>query len=87
MMNVAWNVGGEAVVVDVLDLHVTVRSSRPFPPGAPAQGVLHGDPSHPFTLKIAGSRRDGELFVVRGRLISATVAVRDAFAACMRSSR
>lgn len=83
-MNVAWSVGGVGEVVEVDDLHVTVRSSRPFPPGAPAQGVLLGEGSHSFTLKVAGSRREGESFVVRGRLVSATVAVREAFAASVR---
>lgn len=59
-------------------LLVTVRSTRPFPPGAPAQGTL--DDVHAFTLKVAGSHKDGDAFVVRGRLVSATVAVREAFA-------
>ena len=75
---VCWAGDGEGTVVAVADIQVTVRSTRPFPPGAPAQGTL--DAAHAFTLKVAGSRKDGDTFVVRGRLVSATVAVREAFA-------
>jgi hypothetical protein len=75
---VRWAGEGEADVVAVESIQVTVRSTRPFPPGAPAQGTL--DEAHPFTLKVAGSRREADAFIVRGRLVSATVAVREAFA-------
>ncbi len=75
---VRWAGEGEADVVAVESIQVTVRSTRPFPPGAPAQGTL--DDAHAFTLKVAGSHKDGDAFVVRGRLVSATVAVREAFA-------
>ena len=75
---VRWSGDGEGSVVVVDGLHVTVRSTRPFPPGAPAQGTLDG--AHAFTLKVAGSRKESDVFVVRGRLVSATVAVREAFA-------
>lgn len=76
--SVRWSGDGEGTVVVVEAIHVTVRSTRPFPPGAPAQGTLDG--MHPFTLKVAGSRKESDAFVVRGRLVSATVAVREAFA-------
>lgn len=75
---VQWSGQGEGTVVVADALLVTVRSTRPFPPGAPAQGTLDGE--HAFTLKVAGSQKDGDAFVVRGRLVSATVAVREAFA-------
>ena len=75
---IRWSGDGEATVVAVDAIQVTVRSTRPFPPGAPAQGTL--DEAHAFTLKVAGSRKEAEAFVVRGRLVSATVAVREAFA-------
>lgn len=76
--SVRWEGDGEATVVAADAIHVTVRSTRPFPPGAPAQGTLDG--AHGFTLKVAGSRRGPDGYEVRGRLVSATVAVRDAFA-------
>ena len=75
---VRWSDGGEATVVAADALLVTVRSTRPFPPGAPARGTLDG--AHEFTLKVAGSRKESDGFEVRGRLVSATVAVREAFA-------
>lgn len=77
---VTWSAGGEGVVAIVRALHVTVRdSSRAFPPGSTAVGTLHEGNGHAFSLKVAGSRREGEGFTVWGRLVSATVAVRDAF--------
>lgn len=75
---IRWSGEGEATVVAAEAINVTVRSTRPFPPGAPAQGIL--DEAHAFTLKVAGSRKEADAFVVRGRLVSATVAVREAFA-------
>lgn len=75
---IRWSGDGEATVAAVEGIQVTVRSTRPFPPGAPAQGTL--DEAHAFTLKVAGSRKEPDAFVVRGRLVSATVAVREAFA-------
>jgi hypothetical protein len=76
--SVRWAGEGEGSVVAVESIQVTVRSTRPFPPGAPAQGTL--DEAHAFTLKVAGSRKEADAFIVRGRLVSATVAVREAFA-------
>ena len=78
MAHVRWAGEGEATVMTVDVIQVTVRSTRPVPPGAPAQGTLDG--AHAFTLKVAGSRKEADAFVVRGRLVSATVAVREAFA-------
>ena len=79
-MKVTWTAGGEGEVTVVDDLHVTVASTRAFPPGAPAHGTLHDEPPIAFTLKVAGSRKEGERFAVRGRLVNATVAIREAFA-------
>lgn len=79
-MKVTWTAGGEGEVTAVDDLHVTVASTRAFPPGAPAHGTLHDEAPLAFTLKVAGSRKEGERFAVRGRLVNATVAIRGAFA-------
>ena len=35
-----WEGGGHAEVLHADGLHVTLRSTRPFPPGRPAQGAL-----------------------------------------------
>ncbi len=61
--------------------NVTVRTStRAYPPGATASGTLHGANTTHFAMKVAGSRKEPDGFVVRGRLVNATVAIRGAFA-------
>lgn len=78
---IQWSDGGEADVVQASGIHITVRSTRPFPPGAPVTGTLAGHPAYPFTLKVAGSRKVEEgIWEVRGRLVTATSAVIAAFA-------
>lgn len=82
MARITWDDGGEATLGPVHDLAVTlVDSTRAYPPGAPVRGTLHGASDVAFTLKVAGSKREGEGFTVRGKLVSATAAVRDAFRA------
>jgi hypothetical protein len=82
MARITWDDGGEATLGPVHDLAVTLlHSTRAYPPGAPVRGSLHGDGPVAFTLKVAGSKREGEGFTVRGKLVSATAAVRDAFRA------
>ena len=82
MTRITWDDGGEATLGPVHDLAVTLlASSRAYPPGAPVRGTLHGEAALAFTLKVAGSKREGEGFTVRGKLVSATAAVRDAFQA------
>jgi hypothetical protein len=82
MTRITWDDGGDATLGPVHDLAVTLlASSRAYPPGAPVRGTLHGDTPLAFTLKVAGSKREGEGYTVRGKLVSATAAVRDAFQA------
>lgn len=79
---ITWAPDGEGALGEVDDLHVTVRAStRAYPPGATASGTLHAETPTAFSMKIAGSRREADGFVVRGRLVNATVAIRSAFAA------
>lgn len=81
MTRITWSTDGDATLGEVDDLRVTVRgSTRAFPPGATATGTLHGDADVNFAMKVAGSKREDDGFVVRGRLVNATVAVREAFA-------
>ncbi len=82
---IVWSVGGAAKLVSVSNLQVVVHSDKPFPPGAPVQGVLRADDGdRAFTLKVTGSRRieDGT-WEVRGRLVTATSNVIAAFARCV----
>lgn len=78
---ITWLNDGEASLLRVDSLRITVRSTKAFPPGAPAHGTLCTDPPRDFTLKISSSRRDGDHYIVEGRLISATVSLREAFSA------
>lgn len=78
-VSLRWELGGDAELISVDDDRVTLRSSRVFPPGAPARGTLCVEPELPITVKVAGSRREADgRFVVRGRLVSPTVALRAA---------
>lgn len=78
---ITWDDGGEAALGAVDALHMTaLASTRAFPPGAPVRGVLHAEAPVRFELKVAGSKREGDGYVVRGRLVNATTAVRAAFA-------
>ena len=80
---IIWSQGGSAAVVQCEGVHVTVRSDRAFPPGAPAAGSLciSADRTLGFTLKVASSRSVAEgVWEVRGRLVTATREVLDAFA-------
>ncbi len=79
-MRVSWKRGGEGDIVEVRELHVTLSSTVAFPPGCPAEGTLEAATPMAFTLKVAGSRKEGDRYIVRGRLVSATVALREAFA-------
>lgn len=78
-VSLRWELGGDAELISVDDDRVTLRSSRAFPPGAPARATLCGDAELALTVKVAGSRREADgRFVVRGRLVSPTVALRAA---------
>ena len=85
---IAWHEGGTAAVREVREVDVVLRSSVPYPPGKPAQGTLSAaDGSHSFTVKVARSQKVAEgVWDVRGRLISATTAVRAAFAATVNGA-
>jgi hypothetical protein len=80
---IVWHEGGTAAVRSVQGVDVVLRSSVPYPPGKPAQGTLHtASGTHAFTVKVVRSQKVAEgVWDVRGRLVSATTAVRAAFAA------
>lgn len=86
---IAWHEGGTARVREVKEVDVVLRSSVPYPPGKPAQGTLSAaNGSHSFTVKVARSQKVAEgVWDVRGRLVSATTAVRTAFAASVASAK
>ncbi len=80
---IEWESGGRAAVDSASGDAVSVQSSRALPPGTPARGVLtaSGEAHESFVLKVmACRRRDDGQFAIRGRLVSATREVREAFA-------
>jgi hypothetical protein len=80
---ITWNAGATASLVAVDGIHVTVHSTKAFPPGAPVTGTFHADDGNAraFTLKVTNSRKVGDAtWEVRGRLVAATVDVVAAFA-------
>lgn len=73
---IAWAGGGEATLEALDGDRVTLRSSKPGAPGQTLVGALDGAE---LKVKVAGSRRTPEgAFEVRGRLVDATRALRQA---------
>ncbi|HVY47102.1 MAG TPA: hypothetical protein VHB21_14540 [Minicystis sp.] len=70
MSDVAWAKGGEARVLAVDDGRVRLASTTPAAPGAPLEGALAGGAR--VKVKVARCRREGDVFVVEGRLVDAT---------------
>ncbi|MBI5517100.1 MAG: hypothetical protein HY909_25200 [Deltaproteobacteria bacterium] len=87
-MPVRWAQGGEATVLSLDGERVELLSTRPFPPGAPASGALarEGEAPLALTVKVAGSVLEGDRYRVRGRLVNATRALREALTA-LREAR
>lgn len=83
-LRITWSDGATATVVSAQGIQVVVHSSKPYPPGAPVNGVLHAnDGDRPLTLKSTGSRKLADAttptWEVKGRLLSAPVDLVAAF--------
>lgn len=72
-MSVALRLGsGESATLETLAADaVTLRSPRPAPPGARVAATIV-ETGAELRVKSHGSKRDGDAFVVRGRLLDAT---------------
>ncbi len=82
MSHLAWEKGGEALVVKVVDDAIEVRSTTSAPPGARLAATLLVEPPTRVTIKSYGSRRDADgSFLLKGRLIDANRSLRDRLAA------
>lgn len=75
---VSWDGGGEATITHLEEDRVELASTRAFPPGSRPEGALASGSR--IRLKTLGSRREGEVFCVRARLLDATRALRDEIA-------
>lgn len=74
---VVWSTGKRAEVVTVEGERITLRSEAAYAPGAPVTGALEGHAEQSITVKVHGCRREGDAFVITGRLVNLTRAVRD----------
>lgn len=81
---VRWSKGGEAAVVKADDDRVTVRSTVASAPGSRIEGALPSGSA--VRLKVARCRADGDAFLIEGKLLDATRAVRDEVAALCAAS-
>jgi hypothetical protein len=73
-----WAAGGDAYVVALGADGITLRSSRPWPPGARVEASVAIDPPATLRVKVHASRRqDDGTFVVEGRPLDLTRELRD----------
>ncbi len=68
--HVRWHKEGEATIVSFDGDRITVRSSGPSAPGSRPEGTLPSGAR--FWMKVARCRREGEGFVIDGRLLNGT---------------
>jgi len=69
-VHVGWQKGGEAEVTALDGERITVLSTTPSAPGSRPEGALAS--GTPVRLKVARCRREGDRFVIEGRLLDAT---------------
>lgn len=77
-VRISWDGGGEGTITRLDDDRVEILSTRAFPPGSRPEGALASGSR--IRLKSLGSRREGDVFHVRARLLDATRALRDEIA-------
>ncbi len=80
MAHILWKKGGSGDVAASADDLTTVRSTIPSAPGSRIEGEL-AEGGAPVRLKVHRCRKDGEAFVIEGRLLDATRELRTALAA------
>jgi hypothetical protein len=83
MPHLRWKKGGEADVVASADDQTTVRSTIPSAPGSRLEGELAEGGARVW-LKVHRCRKDGDAFVIDGRLLDATRELRTTIAALAR---
>jgi hypothetical protein len=85
--HLAWTKGGTATIMSVVEDAIEVRSTIPAPPGARLEATLVAEPAVTVKMKSHGSRRDEDGFVIKGRLIDCTRALRERLAGFTSSGR
>lgn len=84
-MKLRWDKGGEGELLSFEVERARVRSTIPAAPGTPLRGELEG--GLVLELKVRGSKREGDLFVVEGRPQNLRREVRDALLAWARGAQ
>ena len=80
MPHIVLKKGGSADVVTSVDDLTTVRSTIPSAPGSRLEGELAGDGDRVW-LKVHRCKKDGDAFVIEGRLLDAKRELRGKLAA------
>ncbi|APR80495.1 Hypothetical protein A7982_05842 [Minicystis rosea] len=70
-MHLAWIKGGEADVTALDGDRISVLSTIPSAPGSRPDGALAGSGAA-VRIKVARCRREGDRFLIEGRLIDVT---------------
>jgi len=77
--------GGEADLV-VLDAdRITLRATVSSAPGSPLAGTLES--GSPVRVKVHRCRREGDVFLIEGRLVDATRGLREELATLLSSEK
>ena len=69
--HILWKKGGQADVLTCVDDQATVRSTIPSAPGSRLEGEL-AEGQKRVWLKVHRCRKEGDTFVIDGRLLDAT---------------
>jgi len=84
----AWEGGGDARLISLVDETAVLRSTKPFAPGSRPTGMLPNGAA--IRLKTHRSRReeqgDGKTFTIDGRILDLTRALRSSLTAALSES-
>lgn len=74
-MKVLWQKSGHAEITQLAELAITLRSTISSPPGSRLEGTLPS--GAPLQVKVHGCKREGDEFILSGRVFNASRAVLD----------
>lgn len=83
MTMIRWAKGGDANIVAIDDDRVTLDSSLSSPPGSLFEGFLVND-GGTIRIKVRGCKKQGERFLIEGRILDASRDLRTRLAALLK---
>ena len=86
VVTLTWPSGQQATVESFEGERVTLRSGASFAPGAPVTGALAEPAGMTLSVKVYSCRRDGDAFVIVGRLFNPTRELRVVLAGLAKPS-